>query len=877
MPDATAPSSRHSWLVSSACTGSSVVLTASRRLARTLREHYNANMRNSGYSAWPTPHIHFWKDWLRKSLVDAGACGDRRMLSAAASLVLWEGSLRKQLDEPILSVARLARQAAATWQTLLEWQVPHEAVIRSARSRDERAFAAAYDDFRRQLTQNGWMDAAELPGLGVDAVRNGLIAMPRIVYRCGFERVSPVVHALFEGLAGAGATVTAPDMPVAGGTVRSASFIDDDAELRSVGGYTRSLLTSRPDVAMGIVVSDLEQDADRVVRLVREGFAPGWQSGSSSYTDAVEVSYGRRLAAFPAVAAALLWLRWPASGLRSAEVSVLLRSPFFSGGDADVVSILDLRLRRLPDREWRLPDLIAAIERDDDPAALRARFDQLRDLDDLGRQASERLSPTQLAETVDAILSRAGWPGHETLGSDEFQLVNRFRELINEFAGIGDVLGEITLGEGIRRLARMAGEAVFQPEGTGKYVQVLGPLEAAGMEFDELWVCRCDADRWPGASQPSSLVSKSLQIHYRMPDATPADTLDYSRTVLAQLAHSAPRVTFSWSRTDVDAQRLRTPLLDGLGAGEDSAVSEDPGWYANGLCALAELQTVAADPVPAVRGTERVAGGAGTVNLQWQEPFSAFAIGRLGVRELEAFRPGLNPGLRGSLLHDALRRLYADRPARSVVMRMSEEKRAQRVAAAVAGSSAKLRSLADPVFRRLLDLEAERMRGLLADVVKADLQRAPFRVLEVEKRMPFSHAGVELMLQADRIDLLEDDSLLIIDYKTGRVRNLIDKDGNPLDAQVFVYAAALQGAIGGLALMFVHRFGISYKALGHAIDWSPMERDQWETSLAGWQRSVLAAIEAIARGDVRVNVAADQLRRWQLNVLCRSAELRRDG
>jgi probable DNA repair protein len=875
MPDAVAGNRRYAWLGPDSCTGNSVVLTSSRRLARTLREHFNANMAAQGHAAWATPDIHFWKDWLQRRVIESPAPDSRRPLSPAASLVLWERCLRRQLDDQILSLNGLARQALAAWRALVEWQVPHEAVIRTARSRDQRAFAAAYDDYRRLLGRNAWFDPAELPLLGMDTIREAATPVPARVFACGFDRPSPLVRDLYAGLRAAGADLQVVARPPDGGMRRSVSFVDDDAELRAAGRFARDILSERPDATVGIVVSELEQDAAKVARLVREGFAPGWQGAGPNHADAVEVSYGRHLGDYPAIAAALLFLRWPSMRLRAAEVSLILRSPFLMNEDVGVIAELERRLRGLPDRDWSIPELVAALSAGEDPAGVRARLDRLAALVGDRLPAGARRSTTDLAETFDALLRRAGWPGGESPGSEEYQLVNRFRELVNEFAGTGEALGEITWLEGSRLLTRMAADTVFQPEGDGAQVQVMGPLEAAGLEFDELFVCRCDADRWPAASQPSSLLSRALQTEYDMPDATPGDTLDYARTVLARLSASAPRVTFSWSRTDLDAIRVASPLLAALDAAHDDALEDEPGWYAAGLCGLADLTVADSDPVPAVVATESVGGGAGTVNLQWREPFSAFAVGRLGVRDLEAFQPGLTPIRRGNLLHDALRRLYSDRPERAQLASMTADERSARIGAAVDAALVSVRSIADPVLGRLLDLESRRMRELLGDVVATDLARAPFAIAEVERRMEFVHAGVKLILQADRIDRLADGSFLIIDYKTGRTRNLIDRDGEPLDAQVFVYATAMDAPVGGLALLHVHRHGIAYKALGSGIDELPIHSDEWRANLDRWRRTVQVAIEAIARGDVRVNLAADRERRWQLNVLCRSAELKR--
>ena len=73
-------------------------------------------------------------------------------------------------------------------------------------------------------------------------------------------------------------------------------------------------------------------------------------------------------------------------------------------------------------------------------------------------------------------------------------------------------------------LAALASAMIYQPQTQPGVIRLLGPLEAAGMSFDSLWVSGLDADNWPPATHPLMLVSRQLQRQYSMPDSTPDDT-----------------------------------------------------------------------------------------------------------------------------------------------------------------------------------------------------------------------------------------------------------------------------------------------------------------------------------------------------------------
>jgi len=882
MPESRAAAGEHERLLAALAAGDTVVLTASRRLARAIHRDYGARVLARGDAVWSTPAVHLWSDWIDGLLVESAGGSTARPLSAAAAHVVWEKLVRRRLGDDVLAIGSLARQAAQAWQRIHDWCVPVAEVVRRARSRDEVAFAGLIEDYRRFLRRRKRFDAAEAPAIAVGLIGKGRVDLPSSVLFAGFDRIPPVIETIRAAIRDRGVLVDAAGLPYVAGGASLVSCPDEESELRAAGAWARDCLERDAQAVVGIVVTELERDAGRVSGLVREGFAPGWQSASPAWEASVETSYGRPLDDYPMVAAALLALRLGASGLRSAEVSMLMRSPLIAADDAAACAALERRLRRLPDRRWTPFSLERALASEDAVQTTPAWFGLLAALRSLraddgaadgGRDT--RLAVSAWAARLDALLAAAGWPGLEPLDSSGFQLLNRWRELLNDFARLDDVLGPVSFEEATGRLAALAADTLFQPERPGGMLRVLGPLEAAGMRFDCLRVVRCDAERWPAPGRPSSLISRALQADYGMPDATPSDTLAYSRRVLDRLAASAPEVVFSYSRTDLDAARLPSPLLRRLiSRAEQSAA--DPGWYAARLAGKAPVRQIDPDPVPAVRAVETISGGARTVQLQRSDPFSAFAAGRLGIRDLEPFEPGLSASLRGSLTHDALCRLYADRPGRDDIAGWSSGVRAGRIDVALDEALARAERDGDALMRKLLHFERQRMRSLLAELLQADSEREPFAVAEVEHRLDFEHAGARFELRADRIDRLADGSLLIIDYKTGRRRPLAGRDGSPVDLQVVVYAVALRQRIGGLALLYVHRHGIQPVAVGSSIEWRPQDEAEWTAMLARWKAEVFTAIEAMAAGDVRVNIRGDQERSRQLDILCRAAELRRD-
>jgi len=857
----------YDWLTDALGDNTSQVVTANRRLARTLVEHYGRFQIEAGLRAWRRPQIHAWGEWLAV-LVDAARHTDRLpvRINAQQSRLLWEQSLAEDIDDPLINIGGLARLCRNTWLRLHQWRVPLSECQNRARGQDQRIFARAAGHYADQLAAKDWIDDAQLPDALIKLIAAGKVRAPHQIALAGFDRVTPQADALFAAVVAAGAKKFIVNASV-GGTKTLKKYANPNAELRAAGAWARAELEQDSNLEIAIVVSNLEKNAERSARLLREGLVPGWQYAGDEDSTALDLSYGRRLADFPAIHAALMALRWLYEDLKGSEVSVLLRSPFFGLPNAYGRSRLELKLRDWPDRHWSRSLLLRALAGRDDSADAIDWLERVGELAAMLKPFRARRRPSEWAELFDDVLKTMNWPGEGTLTSADFQLDNRWRDLLNEFARLELVSPEMTGSAAVSRLASIAGDTIFQPEADSAVVRVMGPLEAAGLQFDRVWVTGLAAAEWPPPGHALVLLSRDLQLDYGMPDADPQDTAVYALRVLQRLNASAAQSIFSYPAMIDDAEQMPTALLADV---TEVQGDDDPGWHAETLRGSLAIQTVV-DKVPAVSSSETIAGGAATINRQFWDPFSAFAYGRLGIRWLPAFKAGIAANVRGNLLHAALYTLYSDKPTHVDICSWSEDEEQTRVDHAIDAAFAAHERYADKVLQQLFMLERRRSNVLLRAVVNVDRQRAEFSIDSIESEIQTSLGGIHLNLRCDRIDRLDDGRLTILDYKTGKTRNFLTS-GEPNDWQLVVYACGVDAAIAGLGLFNVDSKHTMIDGAGPAFG----NGDDWQPSLRRWQQDVHVAAAAIAAGDVRLNVMQKSRDARPLSLLSRFAEVRRE-
>jgi probable DNA repair protein len=848
---------------------STCLVTANRRLTRTLQEAWAASRVANGDAAWRTPDIQPWHAWLGNLIAAAdGQLGLPTRINAQQSQVLWERCLRKELDDSITGVPGLVRLARDAWQRLADARVGIREVAKSALSDDHRLFAAAAGRYLAVLENESWVDDAGLGELALRLIRERQVALQGRYVFAGFERLRPIMAELQEALRDAGCEVINLAPAIGTGCTRLFGFAERDAEIRAAGAWARQLLDGNADARVAVIVQGLENTASRDLRLLRDACVPGWQYGPPALREVVDVSYGRHLAEYPAIMVALLALRWLVSELSSRDVAMLLQSPLLGSGEAAARSRLELRLRQLPDRAWSPSMLTGVLRGARDAADASDWLARIAAFSKRRRELPQRASPASWVMIVDDTLQALGWPGPATLDSAAFQLINRWRELLNEFARLDLVSASMTAAGAIRQLELMAGEAVFQPESRHARVRLMGPLEALGAEFDAVWITGLSAESWPPAGNPSALISRSLQREHAMPDATPEDTRNFAAASLQHLLGCAAEVICSYAQVADDVEQAVSDLL---GEVEIVTPPADPGWHAAGLAGSAQ-RVPAQDSVPQVSG-ERIYGGAGTIQRQLSEPFLAFAYGRLGIRSIDRQALGIPPLLRGNLVHDALYRLYQDQPSAAHLRSVSDDALRETIGHAVRAAVQRYERHSDPVLLRLLALERDRIEGLVAAFVRLDRERGDFDIAALEGELELRRGALRLELRFDRIDRYADGGVAIIDYKTGAAKQLLQKNGSVVEAQLFVYARACEEPVVALALANIDARETGFSGAGRGFT----DETEWPALLAEIGAEIDRACDELAAGDVRLIAEQGAAKARHLNLLSRYTELRRDA
>jgi len=871
------------------------ILTPNSRLARALQRDFDAAQHRAGLAAWETADIlpfgafvaRLWED----ALYSPRGASTPLLLTLAQEQAAWDEAVRAgHVHEPVFSAPAAASQAREAWHLAHAWRL--DARRFGPPSEDLAAWLDWSARYERATRDRGQTDTARLP----DVVAKGLdlgSRRPVAVALAGFDILTPQARDFLDTLAASGCALMRVAAPCAGGSVARVELTQHADEVEAAAAWARARLAAAPvggrAPRIGVVVPDLARSRARVHRAFAAAMRPRHALEGDGDPLPFNISLGTPLSSYPLVGDALLVLALAGTAIAFEQASRLVRSPFIGGAETEmeVRARLDVRLRERSAPAIGLDQLIrlAAASRGARASLLLDRLAMLRDARKAARSGAKGAS--DWAMFFSDVLKAAGFPGERTLDSTEHQALERWNALLAEFGGLERVTGKMAFPDACGRLARMAREAIFQPEAPEVPVQVLGVLESAGLEFDHLWVMGLTDEDWPLPARPNPFLPVRAQRAAGIPQADPGSSLELDRVITAGWMGAAAEVVFSHARLREESELAPSPLIASVARVPLASlgVAMLP-LLRDAIRRAGHIQSLDDARAPAITSPAQ-RGGTGLFRDQAACPFRGYAHRRVGSKPLETPRFGLDPRDRGNLLHEMLAEVWKALKSRDGLVAASPQELGQVLEGSARAAIDKVKQKrADVLSGRFERLEQARLVRLTHEWLAVERGRPDFEVVAIEDKRPVTFGGVTIEARLDRMDLLAR-GRAIIDYKTGACATSDWFGDRPNEPQLPMYALAPGIDVAVVAFGRVKAGEMEFKGVGREEDLMPgvklITKDQsrpakqyrdWPALLEKWRVELDAIGRGYAEGDARVDPKRGPMtcENCDQHVFCRIAE-----
>ena len=868
--------------IAAALESGETIVTVSAQRAAAVRLAWARQQIAASRSVWRSPDVLPFDAWSERSFDRARARGSRwpRALTLAEETLLWmraASELTRAGAVPLLQSGALADSLRQSARLAAEHCIAIDRIAADG-SEEARWLAQAMHWVDQQAAQIGaatrWTRQSPRDG---DPV-------PGATWFAGFTSLSPLQAASIAASVAQGSdcrVLSAQQLASRTYTEpRVCEAEDVESELDAAAEWCAQQLREDPTRRLLVVVPELAARRGIAERAFQQQLDPvaAWEGSDSS--DVLAFEGGAPLASAPAVAHLLGSLRVLVQAVQRDELARWLRSASHGTASAAERARLVQKAEKSPGARASLLDLLEppAAEVAGDPS-LAARV-----------QAAVLLLPTGLqpayvwAQTFDRMLTALRPPDAAPRDSRAQQTEERWRSLLQEYAGANSAIGPVSARDAAHQLATIAQRVRFAPASADAAVTVTASLDAPLIAYDAIWVCGLNSTIWPAPPRVDPFVPWYLQREAGVPAASPAGCLALARSQLDAWRVATPTLMLSFAREDDGASRSPSPLLHGW-----------PRVRVPTSGSVLARRVTAAGPALQRYRDERgrpwsaqrtVPGGARAFTLQNDCPFRAYAELQLGAVERAAAEEGVDRRQRGDLLHAALDELWglwggsAGLAARD----------AATVAADVQGcvqraAARRLPPGGDPVRLRAIARECERAGKLLIALASVERSRTAFIVSERESKRHLELGGLRFDLRIDRLDRLTDGSLAIIDYKSGRTLPRDWLGDRPDIVQLLVYLTALAHPphtdavpVHALATLHLDESGVQFKGYVRSRELLDELRElpetdaSWDSQLQRWRSIVVALARRFAAGEARVEPRAEACRHCALPILCRKAQ-----
>ena len=843
------------------------VVTPNRRLANHLKHEYDTRQIQAGKPAWPTADILPLSAFVERAYGDAlysgHAAGLPLLLAPSQEQALWESIIR-DADGTLLAVPEAAALAREAWQLAHAWGLLPR-LNKFPLNEDGKAFqnwAQRYENITRRERHT---DGARLADVVASLLAKAEIRKPKSLIHYGFDRVMPQQADFFEALTVAGCEVTGAGPAPRGGERLRLACADSAEEIRRAAAWARARLEADATARIGVVVPELAKHRKSIQRIFSSVMEPDYAlPGRRHPVLPFNISLGEALTSYPLVNAAFLALELAGREIDFERASRLIRSPFLGGADSEITrrARLDAWLRKRAEPVVTLDRLLTLIARDDAGCPILVQH-----LTALAGFRKARLfgvqSPSAWARGISEALALIGFPGERGLDSVEFQAHGKWHELLADFAALDRVLPRAGYGDAMSRLRRMAVDTLFQPETPALPVQVLGEFEAAGMEFDHLWVMGLSDESWPPGPRPNPFLPVALQRDAGLPQGSAAGSLELSRRLTGEWLCRAGEVVLSYPRHEDDRELKASPLIGAVPEQELAL----PGYasYRDAVHRRRQLESGEDAKAPPLAAGAAVGGGTAVIRDHAACPFRAFALHRLGAEGLEEPHAGLNALERGTLVHRVLAQAWANIKTKSALDGTGEAELGALLARAAEEAVARIRRERPTVLSgRFAEIEKRRLVRLARSWLELEKQRGGFTVLATEDKRRMEIGGLSLNARLDRVDETDDGRRIVIDYKTGNAAPGAMLGDRPDEPQLPLYLVSTEPDAAAVAFAQVRTGDMKFAGLARDADILPDARTlpdgklrqaapSWAQQVEAWRAGLTRIAAGFSAGDARVD------------------------
>lgn len=818
----------------------SVILTPNKRLARYLEWQFCKTIAEQNQSTWPSIKILPLKTWLTNCWQE---CPDTRiLLKPFQEKLLWQQIITDNLDEKYIGLIKLAINAH---EAINGWQLKTSKI--SQVTEDIAVFQRIYKKFKEACKIKNLVTVSELPNLLIPYIQK--YNFETITF-AGFDEYNPQLQLLITAIKNTGCRILEVDPNNCQNSIQKRlGFNNQNQELRTCALWTKKIIATSPNKTIGIVVPNLIELRAPIYRIFATILADDKN---------INISVGIPLNTIPIIKHAINFLSM-SKRFSLIKLSNLLLSKYIIGSEKEKAerAALNSELRQTGHLQFNVSQIKSlAIKTAIEIPILINTLQQWQKI--WKKIYNKHFDSSEWIKVFVEILQTFGWPGENTLTNLEAIARDSFLQTLQEFATTNLIINKISFKKALSMLNTLIINTNIQQEShKDAPINILGTLEATGINFDYIWIMGLDQENWPPRPKPNPFIPLTLQKKLSIPHASAERELQFCNTLINRYKRSAKEIIFSYTKQHEDRIIEPSPLIvdipeisiANLELAETSTIEQK-------IYASKKLEILTQDPSPKLTQEEITHANSRLLEQQALCPFRAFMEFRLKTTEPKKPEPGISKSNRGIVIHNALEKIWQTVKTQQYLHTLDSDQYQKLIISSIEDS---LNKISPTLPAALYKLEKQCLLTLLGCWLEIEKNRLPFTVIATEKTVKINLSSLPIKIRIDRIDQLADGNILLIDYKTGKnLPSIFDWFGDrPKNIQLPLYSLAINSTH-GLALAQINTHTIKFKNISFAElayglssasnEEKPKTNITWDELMIYWQKMLTKIVNDFTSG-----------------------------
>jgi ATP-dependent helicase/nuclease subunit B len=856
-----------------------LLLTGNKRLIPFLYNAFADYQQTLKKHVWCTPQFFTFTRWLEtlwgKQFIEQHYFS-LQLLNKQQECLIWQ-TIIQQSAYFFLDTAHTAKNAQQAWQLLTQAQLDYR-TTHFKQSNASETWQTWATDFLSFCQDRAYIDLSSALNHLILLFSKQVLKPPPRIFLIGFNEINPQYKKLLKVLAEQHCEIC-HYAPVYHPTkTQRLRLVDKETEYQTMAVWAyQNWQLHKKNIAC--IIPNLIEQRSHLLNTFTEIFSE--LAPSDRHPPPFNIAAGNPLLEFGLIQTAMHVL-----GLEDinsfAAINPLLRSPYLGGSQQEQSprAQLDIYLRCTAENRLSLNQLLKVSYQQACPLLSGL----ITDLIPLIKKYPVNFlaKPSFWSKHFAKKLHALAWPGERLLSSSEFQLLERWSELLTEFARLDFILGEVSHTKALQQFHELIANTLFQTKTQHEPpIQVLGLLDSAGMYFDALWVMGLDDRTWPAAAKPNPFIPYALQRKHQIPYASSEREYYFASMLTKKLIGCTENITFSHPTQHLD-QILRPSILIKSIAEIELRDLKLPVYQtlAKKIMAAQQWEYYLDESVMLEEGFT-----AGTQLLQSQAacPFQAFARWRLKAHFHPFPQSGLTARERGNLLHQVLEQFWNGVKNQASLLQQTPRTLDKLINNAIRHCLSLFSKKRPLIFKtHFLNIERQRLQSILKNVIDLEKQRPVFLQTQHECKRQLTLGKLAFTLRIDRLDQLNATQAMIIDYKTG-VPNKIDWLEERCDyPQLPLYCLSHPETVRSFAIMHLRSNKITLQGISAEESalkqLTPVKKlktslilNHWSDLLKHWQLSLEKLVLEFQQGvaEIKPKHGANTCRHCDLQLLCR--------